>query len=235
MVYNAIPNDDLVSCQCQHKNGTAGTNYPCSGMNTKEPTAEVPNQASQKIIVATPLPSPVAERNSFFSVDPFAMKYPQVPSLPPSPIALQPNIIKSVVALETSPSTSSNATFDTCPSNREGSVSYAAVAQDAPAVNTITTTPTPSPTNSSDALGKKSKLNKTASVASTHSACQKKKSAASTKKTSGNSVDLVKIRSGQDKRTTFMIRNIPNKYTQVIHFDVRCLTIQLKLIYQYSK
>lgn len=32
-----------------------------------------------------------------------------------------------------------------------------------------------------------------------------------------NDIDVDKIESGQDKRTTFMIRNIPNKYTQVIY------------------
>ncbi|CEG78003.1 Putative RNA-binding protein [Rhizopus microsporus] len=36
----------------------------------------------------------------------------------------------------------------------------------------------------------------------------------------GKEIDIEKIRSGQDKRTTFMIRNIPNKYTQKMLKDM---------------
>lgn len=35
------------------------------------------------------------------------------------------------------------------------------------------------------------------------------------------SLDLGKIRSGEDKRTTLMVKNIPNKYTQKMLLAVR--------------
>lgn len=38
-----------------------------------------------------------------------------------------------------------------------------------------------------------------------------------TKEKATNDLDLKKIMDGKDCRTTFMIRNIPNKYTQVVY------------------
>lgn len=36
----------------------------------------------------------------------------------------------------------------------------------------------------------------------------------------GNDIDMDRVNSGLDKRTTFMIRNIPNKYTQVNYITI---------------
>lgn len=42
-----------------------------------------------------------------------------------------------------------------------------------------------------------------------------------------NELDLKKISSGKDRRTTFMIRNIPNKYTQVSYPSYRTYNVIL--------
>lgn len=204
MVYNAVSNDEI-SCPYQQKNGNVEIKRPFLSINTIKPSRD----STQYSMAATPLPSPVAEKHSYFSTNPYTMKYTQIPSLPPSPIALQPNIVKPSVAIEASPSSSTNTTDSTSAVIQEGCASYATIAQSVP---TATTSPSPSPSNSNDA--KKKKSDKISSV-SARSTLQKKKIPNNTKKVVSNSVDFEKIQAGQDKRTTFMIRNIPNKYTQV--------------------
>ncbi|CEP18103.1 hypothetical protein [Parasitella parasitica] len=63
----------------------------------------------------------------------------------------------------------------------------------------------------------------------------KKKSGSSAKKAVSNSVDLDKIQTGTDKRTTFMIRNIPNKYTQQMLIDYVNTTHKNKYDFLYLR
>lgn len=206
MVYNAVSNDEI-SCPYQQKSGNVAIKRPFLSIHTIEPSRD----SAQYSMAATPLPSPVAEKHSYFSTDPYSMEYNQVPSLPPSPIALQTNTVKTSVVIEASPSSSTDTTDSTSAVIQEGCASYAAIAQSVPTATT-SPSPSPSPSNSNDA--KKKKSDKIPSV-STRSTSQKKKFPNNTKKVVSNSVDFDKIQAGQDKRTTFMIRNIPNKYTQV--------------------
>lgn len=233
MVYSATTDDEIASTTASGKDRPAALS-----INTKSPILHVP-AATQKIMVATPLPSPVAEDESYFTVDSYsASKYHPVSSLPPSPVALQhedaahPKPSAAVIA--TSPSSSSNTTFETCPSKQDESVSYAAALQSTPpppppppphtSSSTTTTpelsssnlTPSPSPTRSAEEAVEPKKAEEKASTSSSRNSSRRKRLLPpSTKKATNNSVDFDKIRSGQDKRTTFMIRNIPNKYTQV--------------------
>lgn len=207
MVYNAVSNDEI-SCPYQQKSGNVAIKRPFLSIHTIEPSRD----STQYSMAATPLPSPVAEKHSYFSTDPYSMEYNQVPSLPPSPIALQTNIVKTSVVIEASPSSSTDTTDSTSEViQEEGCASYAAIAQGVP---TATTSPSPSPSLSNSNDAKKKKSDKIPSV-SNRSTSQKKKSPNNNKKVVSNSVDFDKIQAGQDKRTTFMIRNIPNKYTQV--------------------
>lgn len=225
MVYNASSNDEISCAQHDTKRPASAVNRPSSlSIDTKTSIASVrtPPPPVQKIMVATPLPSPVAEDDSYFTVDPYsAPKYHHVSSLPPSPVALQHEVMSKPNGLiETLPSSSSNTAFSTCLSNQEENVSYAAAVQST-CTNTTTTTesssnptPTPTPTHSNETVQIK-KLEEKASSPPSRNSSRRKRPATTTKKAVSNCVDFERIRSGQDKRTTFMIRNIPNKYTQV--------------------
>ncbi|GAN04747.1 RNA-binding protein Mei2 [Mucor ambiguus] len=260
MVYSATYDDEIVCAT------TSGMDRPPSALsiNTRKPISHVaalppllPSTAAQEIMVATPLPSPVAEGESYFIADPYlTSKYPLVSSLPPSPVALyheeaahsKPND----TATETSPSASSNTTFETCPSKHDESVSYAAAVQSTSppptlhtSINTSTTTPESSSSNSTPSpsptrFAEKAVLHKTSEEkvpvpSSRNSSRRKRPTPPSIKKTTCNSVDFDKIRSGQDKRTTFMIRNIPNKYTQQMLIDYMNTTHERKYDFLYLR
>ena len=224
MVYNAVSNDEIL-CPYQQKNGNVAIRHPFLSINT----IKLSSDSNHYSMAATPLPSPVAETHSYFSTDPYAMKYTQIPSLPPSPIALQHNITKDSIVIGASPSSSTDTADSTSVVIQEGCASYATIAQSLP---TATTSPSPSPSNSNDA--KKKKLDKVPSV-SARSTSQKKKIPNNTKKTVSNSVDFDKIQAGQDKRTTFMIRNIPNKYTQQMLIDYVNATHKNKYDFLYLR
>ncbi|KAG1095821.1 hypothetical protein G6F42_018483 [Rhizopus arrhizus] len=223
MVYNASSNDEISCAQHDTKRPASAVNRPSSlSIDTKTSIASVRTPPVQKIMVATPLPSPVAEGDPYFTVDPYsASKYHHISSLPPSPVALQHETMSKPNGLiDTLPSSSSNTTFSTCIRNQEENVSYAAAVQST-CTNTTTTTdsssnptPTPSPTHSNETVQTK-KLEEKASSPPSRNSSRRKRPATTTKKAVSNCVDFERIRSGQDKRTTFMIRNIPNKYTQV--------------------
>ncbi|KAL9537440.1 hypothetical protein MBANPS3_011771 [Mucor bainieri] len=280
MVYSATYNDEI-GCTFASSSAISGKGRPIASSLSIDTTKKHMSRAApyqpphpplatltQSSMVATPLPSPVAEGESYFTVDPYlASKYhPVVSSLPPSPVALQhdqeaaahPKPYASAPApIDTSPSASasSNTTFGTCLSTQEEGASYAAAVVQSPSspvsptpsppqitttTNTTATTtpessscsnPTPSPSPTTRP-GKKvaqnhpkssseEKLPATASSTRNSSSRRKRQAPSSpsnTKKAACNSVDFAKIQSGQDKRTTFMIRNIPNKYTQVAYY-----------------
>ncbi|KAL7309866.1 hypothetical protein PS15m_010695 [Mucor circinelloides] len=252
MVYNASSNDEISCAQHDTKKLASAVSRPSSlSIDTKKSIASVrtpPPPPVQKIMVATPLPSPVAEDDSYFTVDPYsASKYHHVSSLPPSPVALQHEVMsKPNDLIETLPSSSSNTTFSTCLSNQEENVSYAAVVQSICTNTTTTTTtttttesssnptPTPSPTHSNETVQIK-RLEEKASTLPSRNSSRRKRPTTTTKKAVNNCVDFERIRSGQDKRTTFMIRNIPNKYTQQMLIDYVNTTHQRKYDFLYLR
>lgn len=241
MVYSAT-NDDEIAC-AYHDTAAAGKHRPFAlSMDTTMPISHVATlppaaAAPHNIMAATPLPSPVADGESYFTVDPYSgAKYRPVSSLPPSPVALQHNDAACpklhAAVIETLPSSSSNTTFDSCLSKQDDSVSYTAAVQstllppsrtNSNATTTSSNTPTssfnptpsPSPTRSAEKAVEHKKSEEKASAPSSRNSSRRKRPPPSTKKATGNSVDFDRIQSGLDKRTTFMIRNIPNKYTQV--------------------
>ncbi|KAK4513683.1 guanine nucleotide-binding protein subunit alpha [Mucor velutinosus] len=254
MVYSATY-DDEIACAYQGITACGKVCPPALSIDFNKPISHAaappppPLTAAQKIMVATPLPSPVAEGESYFAVDPYsAPQYHPVSSLPPSPVALQhkdtahPKITAAVI--ETSPSSSSNTACGTCLGKQDENVSYAAAVQSTPLFTNTSTTPdsslsnpipSPSSTRSVEKVAQQKKLEKKVPTPSSRNNSRRKRPPPSTKKATSNSVDLDRIGSGQDTRTTFMIRNIPNKYTQQMLIDYVNTTHERKYDFLYLR